>query len=352
MSLSQLSRSKLLAIILLALCATLPVAGGDLYPGKTWKHGSAAGWSREKLKAARDYSATIKTAAVMIVEHGAVVDEWGETDRKFNCHSMRKSLLSALYGIHVQAGHVRLSKTLTELGIDDNAPSLTVAEKQATIHDLLKARSGIYHPALYETPSMTAAKPPRGSHAPGTFWHYNNWDFNALGTIFEQETGTKIFEEFARRIARPLMMQDFTTADGNYFRGELSNHPAYPFRMTARDLARFGYLFLRQGVWKGRQIVPKEWVRESTTSYSETGNGEGYGYMWWIEPEGFSARGAGGHYVVVLPKQDLVVVHRVNTDVGENSVSHAEFRKLMALLLEAASSTQAILSKARIKARM
>src|SRR5258706_84318 len=193
----------------LALLLATSLWGDARYPGKTWKHHRPAGWSAEKLAAARAYAGTIKTAAVMIVQNGAVVDEWGDTARKFNCHSMRKSMLSAMYGIHVRAGRINLEKTLADLGIDDNSPSLSAEEKRATIHDLIKARSGIYHAALYETPGMTASKPPRNSHAPGTFWHYNNWDFNTLGTIFEQETKTKIFEEFNKRCADQHDMQDF-----------------------------------------------------------------------------------------------------------------------------------------------
>ena len=77
-----------------------------------------------------------------------------------------------------------MSSTLAELGIDDNEPSLTDVEKRATVRDLLTARSGVYHPALYETPGMAAMRPLRGSHLPGTHWYYNNWDFNALGTIY------------------------------------------------------------------------------------------------------------------------------------------------------------------------
>lgn len=322
----------------LALLLVSPLWGAAKYPGKTWKHQRPAGWSAEKLAAARAYSGTIKTAAVMIVQDGVVVDEWGETTRKFNCHSMRKSILSAMYGIHVRAGSIKLDKTLSDLGIDDNSP-LSTEEKRATVHDLIKARSGIYHAALYETPGMTASKPPRNSHAPGTFWHYNNWDFNALGTIFEQETKTRIFEEFKKRFADPVEMQDFLVSDGEYVRGAQSIHPAYPFRMTARDLARFGYLFLKNGKWKNRQIVPADWVAESTRSYSEAGRGIGYGYMWWTQPEGYSARGAGGHYVVVMPARDLVVVHRVNTDIRNNQVTGGEFDKLLNLILEAAPAS-------------
>jgi hypothetical protein len=104
-----------------------------------------AGWSSEKLALARAYAGQIGSAAVMIVEDGLVVDAWGDLTRNYQCHFMRKSLLSALIGIHAGEGNIDLSKTMEELGIDDTAPSLTVEEKQATVGDLIRARSGIYH---------------------------------------------------------------------------------------------------------------------------------------------------------------------------------------------------------------
>lgn len=145
-----------------------PYAQAKVFPGSEWARWptpGAAGWSAAKLKAARKYTTTTKTAAVLIVQGGQVVDEWGETKRPFKCHSMRKSILSALYGPHVAAGKIKRTSTLGELDIDDNAPSLTDAEKNATVADLLKARSGVYHPALYETKGMAARRPKRGSHA-------------------------------------------------------------------------------------------------------------------------------------------------------------------------------------------
>lgn len=322
------------------------------FPGAAWERlsdseAAAAGWSREKLGAARDYASTIHTEAVMIVVQGRVLDAWGAIDQKFNAHSIRKSLISALCGIQVEAGSLRLEATLAGLGIDDNEPTLTEVEKRATVHDLLKARSGVYHPALYETARMKAERPPRHSHEPGTFWYYNNWDFNALGTIYEQECGSCIFEDFKRLIAAPIGMEDFEAADGSYVTGADSIHRAYPFRMTARDLARFGLLYLRGGQWNGRQVVPENWVRASLTSYSNAGARGGYGYLWWIEDSGvhlpgvtlprgsYSARGAHGHYILNIPALDLVLVHRVNTDVPGREVSASEFGELTRLVLDA-----------------
>lgn len=319
-------------------------------PGGSWDRVAspeAAGWSSEKLKAAQDYSKTIKTSAVMIVLGGQVLDEWGETATRFNVHSIRKSLLTAMYGIHVADGRIDLTKTMAGLGMDDNEPSLTVVEKQATLHDVLKARSGIYHPALYETPGMKAARPQRGSHAPGTFWYYNNWDFNAAGAIFERATKNSLFREFKERIADPIGMQDYRLDDGQYVTGPDSVYAAYPFRLTARDMARFGLLFAREGRWRWRQIVPAQWVKDSVTPYSDAGASGGYGYMWWVAANGrhvpgvsipdgsYSARGAGGHYILIIPAYDLVIVHRVNTDIQGNSVSGEEFGKLVKLILDA-----------------
>jgi CubicO group peptidase (beta-lactamase class C family) len=110
------------------------------------------GWSSDGLVAAKAYADSIDTAAMIIVDDGVIVSQWGATTTKFNVHSIRKSLLSALYGIAVAKGEIHLNATLEQLGIDDNEPSLTLEEKQARVIDLLKARSGIYHSALYESP--------------------------------------------------------------------------------------------------------------------------------------------------------------------------------------------------------
>jgi CubicO group peptidase (beta-lactamase class C family) len=305
------------------------------YPGAAFETTApeAAGWSIEKLAEAKAWSRRIApTAAVMIIQHGRVVAEWGDTAVKSNLHSVGKSLLSALIGIAVEEHKIDLGTTIGELGIDDNAPSLSATEKTATVADLLKARSGVYHAALYETPGMAQLRPPRGSHPPGTFWYYNNWDFNALGTIYERATGGGIFTALQDKLARPIGMQDYQPGDGEYFRGAASEHPAYPIRMSARDLARFALLYLHDGRWKDRQIVPSAWVRESTQSYSEAFPAEftgfGYGYMWWIgfpshngaptvnvPPGTFAAWGAEGQYAFVIPAYDLVIVHRINSDV-------------------------------------
>lgn len=357
----------ILAIGLLTACQTSPKwtpydgESSGLYPGQQWHKAETPeqlGWSSEKLSEARAYSKQIGSSAVMIVDDGVVVDAWGEITRRFQCHSMRKSLLSALIGVHADEGNIDLSKTLEDLGIGRIEPSLTTEEKQATVGDLIKARSGVYIPALGESPLMRTMRPSRHSHLPGTFWYYNNWDFNALGTIFEQQTGSGIFKEFETRFARPLQMEDFDVRycrylnSADYENGPYSPHRYYLFRVSARDLARVGLLFLREGQWKNQQIVPSNWVKESTASHSKRGKDGGYGYMWWtgikrglfpnvnVAGHSYYAAGWGGHGVFVLPYRKLVVVHRVNTDErGPRPMGH-QVGRLLWLILSAARETQ------------
>jgi len=313
-----------------------------------WASPADAGWSADAVAEALAYAGTIDTAALMLTVGGRVVFAEGRVADRFNTHSIRKSLLSALIGIHEADGRIDLEATLSHLGIDDRQ-GLTDREKLATVLDLLCARSGVYHPSGYESPWMLSIKPARHGAGPGTTWCYNNWDFNALGTIFRRATGADIFADFHARIAGPLGMEDFRPdRDGTYIDLPDSLHPAYPFRMTARDLARFGQLFLDDGCHGGRRILPEGWVAASTAPVSEAGHSGAYGYMWWVArqgifypharvPEGtYAAKGAGGHVVLVMPALDAVLVHRVDTDQPGRAVSRVQFGRLLRLLLKAA----------------
>ena len=118
--------------------------------------------------------------------------------------------------------------------------------------------------------------------------------------------------------------------------------------MSARDLARFALLYLHKGNWAGRQVVPQDWVQESTHAYSRSGFGPGYGYLWWTDflggavapavtlPEGsFFALGAGGQYALVVPALDLVVVHRVDRDIRSLRPPMRDVGRLFWLILKA-----------------
>jgi len=327
---------KRTAIIIGSLCFAFLLFSAQVPEVKDKKAGleyvapEDVGWSSQKLEEAKAFAEKINSAAVMVLYDGKVFISWGNVATKYRIHSIRKPLLGALYGIYWGRGKISLDATLEELNIDDIPPSLTNEEKMATVSDLLKARSGVYHEAAAESEDMVETRPMRGSHPPGTFFYYNNWDFNALGTIFEKVTGAKIFEAFKREIAEPIGMEDFSLDDCQYsYEENKSKHPAYNFRMTARDMARFGLLYLRKGNWNGRQIIPQDWIEKSTTAYSLINEemGLGYGYMWNVVKPGagfsnilfdgkggFYHTGVGIHTLSVLPEHKIVYVYRYDTD--------------------------------------
>jgi CubicO group peptidase (beta-lactamase class C family) len=340
-------------LILFLFAAHLSFAQ-DIFPGKTWekiKNPEKFGYALEKLEEARIFAEKGKTAAVVIVVNGKILYEWGEVERDFITHSTRKSFLSALYGKYVQNGTIDPEMTMKELGIDDVTP-LSEQEKMATVRDCLKARSGVYIDAAAESQGMRNVKPARNSHAPGTYWLYNNWDFNVLHTIFEKFTGKTIFQAIMEDIAIPIQMEHFGNDDDMTFKVKESLHAAYMFKISARDMARFGHLMLRNGNWKGKQIIPADWVKETTSYCSDAFayGGDGYGYMWWVvknnnrlphfpfvdlKEGAYSARGAYGQYILIIPEYDLVIVHRVNSFERGNSVSGSQFGIIVKKILMA-----------------
>lgn len=318
------------------------------FPHETWilaEDVQSLGWDEEQLKSAEEYFRSIDSAAMFVVHNGALVADWGDTSEKYLTQSIRKSLLSSLLGIAIDDGHFGLATTLEELEIDDSSPSLTPLHKQATIEHLLHSSSGINHSALYEPRHWKGVKENLGEIQPGTEWIYNNWDFNALGTIFEQATGSSIGEEFLSKISGPLMMEDFKVDDVVYvdqdalaerISGNSSDHQAFGFRMSTRDLARFGLLYLGKGNWDGQQVVPEEWVEQSTSNVVDIDiQGYGlYGFNWWVdqgdnrsfpnaelEVDAYYADGSRGHFLIIIPDLDLVIAHQVPTKGGLDSTS-------------------------------
>jgi CubicO group peptidase (beta-lactamase class C family) len=313
-------------ILLLVAAMAAPCQAQSTWP--QYDNVTEAGYDPEMLDAIREQADEYQVGALMIVQSGHAVAAWGDVQRKFRMHSMRKSLVSALIGITVSDGTLRLSDTLRDLGIDDAVNPLRDSELDATLEDVISARSGVYLPAAYAPPGQDENRPERGAFAPGTHWFYNNWDFNVAGVIYETATEMDLYQAFDELIAHPIGMEDYHPRDGTlFFEPRNSEHPAQTFRMSTRDLARFGQLYLNHGEWNGRKVVPADWVETSTATHSDLG-GRNYGYMWWnydVDNLGsdfryadayraFLARGLGGHGIVVYPDLDLVIVIRADTD--------------------------------------
>ncbi len=299
----------------------------------------------------------------MAVVGGHVLFKYGNVDTVTYLASVRKSVLSMLIGNYVRRGTIDLNKSLTQLGMDDNG-GLTDQETQVTVKDLLTARSGVYHAASNEGDDLASA-PPRGSQKHGTYMLYSNWDFNALGGAFELLTKRDIYDALDTDLARPIGMQDFNRAihrkTGDSTR---SRYLAYHMNFSTRDMARLGYLMLRRGNWNGRQVVPADWVDESTrpfTPVSEMNPPErrrdafGYGYLWWVWDGAFATGpyegaygglGAFRQYIIVIPKLDLVVVNKTAPGQRDSTgrsiqVDPRDFFRVLDMLVRAHSARAA-----------
>lgn len=298
-----------------------------------------AGYSTAGLDSLRTFLERAGSESAMLLYDGKVFFEWGDIRQKRFIHSIRKPLLNALIGAAGARSCLALDSSLAALGIDDSPVALTAAEKQATFRQVLQSRSGVYIPAAAESEGMSAGRPARGSHPPGTFFYYNNWDFNVAGGIYERCTGTRIHDAFYEQIAKPLGMLDYRArvqdvTDGDFptddrwdgfrsYERARSQYPAYHFRLSAHDLALFGQLYLQRGAWRGRQLVPSDWIDQSTTPVSITNEryGLAYGILWDVlVPDSGVARpsffhtGVDVHMLGVYPRHKLVLVHRVNTE--------------------------------------
>jgi CubicO group peptidase (beta-lactamase class C family) len=277
--------------------------------------------------------------SLCVVRHGETVVAIGPQDMPLPISSIRKSILSALLGILIDRGDVQLSTTLAELGMDDS-PCLTDQERTATLEHLLTSSSGVYLPlpngSAYDVfRNVPADWPQRGSAVPGAKFHYSNWDFNVLGEIYQRVSGIALFTAIDSILARTLGFRDWNPLEHTRLRygydpiGATPRYPNYAMQASARDLARFGQLYLNGGIWEGTEVVPPDWVRLSTEPRIETGLPSpfrSYGYLWWtndgadaaaLPAWSYSAVGLGGQTVSVIPSHQVVIVAlRQNQDDG------------------------------------
>jgi CubicO group peptidase (beta-lactamase class C family) len=265
------------------------------------------------------------TLAVAVAHGGRLVAEAyadsAAVDTTLISWSTAKSVTHALVGILV--GHGRLRP-------EDPAPVAAWAgdERAAiTLQDLLEMRPGLafvedyvdagvsdcitmlFGPESRDMAAFAAAK--ALEHSPGTFFNYSSGTTNIVSRIVGDavgggEAGMRAF--MAEELFEPLGM---TSADPRFDGAGTFVGSSYLY-CTARDFLRFGLLYLRDGLWDGRRILPEGWVEHARTPVPVPPEEEfGYGAHWWLWPDRpgmFAAHGYEGQYILVVPDLDLVVV--------------------------------------------
>ena len=278
--------------------------------------------------------------SILIVRHGQIVFEeyrngYDET-RKHHVQSVTKSFSSVLIGIAIQQGLIEsVDQRLVDLFPDQAMANLDARKKRITLENLLTMSDGMDWHELdypYNHPQNTLGQMWVSRDAvqhvldrpmarePGEAWAYNSGTSILLGGIIEQVSGRDVLGFAREHLFDPIGIGDVVwtlTTGGHYY----TDGGLY---LTPRDMARFGYLMLQGGTRDGREIVPAEWVARSSTTYYQTPSGFGYGYQWWVLPDG-SGYAATGHYeqrIFVLPEADAVVV--VTADIPDDDPNRAD----------------------------
>lgn len=297
---------------------------------------------KNKTKSIEDYLTATNSTSLLVLHDGKLVHEdyrlgTTQTDTRISW-SMAKSFLSALFGIAVENGQIDITKTVT-----DYVPELAdSAYNQVPIVAVLNMASGVEFNEDYLDFNSDINKMGRAlglgssmdefagtlktqERKPGTNRHYVSIDTHVLGMILRNATGKSIKELFETQLWSKLSPEGkayfLTDGFGNAFvLGGLN--------LTTRDYAKFGELFRNQGVWKGEQVIPANWVSESTANNAPPPPDTkidtfGYGYQWWIPQDAnqeFFAGGIYGQFIYINPKLKTVIVktsaHREFQDDG------------------------------------
>ena len=302
-----------------------PPTQETVWPTEEWQTSSPETQGIESQELA-DYVAmlaepTFHVDSLLLVRNGYIVTEVYfhpyRHDIKHHTYSVTKSVISVLIGIAIGQGYI----VDTDQPVLDFFPNITIANVDSrksaiTVEHLLTMTSGLACDWTFGTSVDDAM---RASDdwvhfalnlpmiaEPGTEFHYCNANAHLLSAILTATTGMSALEFAYQKLFAPLGITDaaWTKCPAGVC------HGAGELQLTPRDMAKFGYLYLRRGKWGEQQIVPAEWVANSIVEHTSYMADFGYGYQWWT----LNALGAGmavgfaGQYIWYFPGLDLVAV--------------------------------------------
>lgn len=242
---------------------------------------------------------------------------WDDECRR-NIYSASKSFTSCAVGIAAREGLLSLNERLVEAFAGDLPDKIDSNLEKATVEDLLTMCLGQEKPELMgaqrplyaedDWVRMSLAFP--FSDEPGTKFLYNNVGPYLAGVLVQRRAGCDLVSYLRPRLFTPLGIKrptwecdplGYTFGAGGLF-------------LSLSELHRFGLLYLNQGEWNGKQIVPKEWVNATKTSHT----GHGYGYLFWLgEENSYRADGKYGQYSIILDDKETVITVTAWSQEGE-----------------------------------
>ncbi len=273
----------------------------------------------------------------MVIRNGYIVAEWGDTKQVDPTYSVAKSFLSALCGLAVDRGMIKSVQDPVKKYVSGGYDSPHNAK--VTWEEHLQQTSE-WEGTMWGKPSDFLGKEefgrgqrkPRELQEPGAYWEYNDVRINRMSLSL-----LEVWQKPLPRVLKDEIMDPIGASDTWQYHGYnnstviIKGQPVASVSggtrwggglwISARDEARFGYLFLRQGKWKDRQIISSNWIRAATTP---TTIGQDYGYLWWLNTAhkqwpslpatSFAALGYGSNTIWIDPEHNLVVVWRWHND--------------------------------------
>lgn len=301
---------------------------GEYWPTDGWRVADAAALNVDaaRLRAMTDFIRLkgLDIKAVVVIRDGYIVFEhYGPgqgPDTRSEVYSVTKSFASTLLGIAQRKGLLGgLDQRILDL-LPGEYQNVDAAKQAMTLQDVLTMRSGLAWTeddatitSFYTSPDPVkfildlplAAKT-------GTAFSYCSGCSHLLTSIVGKVSGMTPQQFAERELFKPLGIKDaqwLTDRQGVAVGG-------WGLQLTAREMAKLGYLFLRGGTWDGQEIVTREWVAQATARQTATDSeiNSGYGYQWWTHAQfpAYMALGRGGQTVYVHPDKDLVVAIRAD----------------------------------------
>ncbi len=260
--------------------------------------------------------------SLLIVRNGFLVYEHYPTafydeDDIHILYSSTKSITSTLIGIALQHGYLAsVNEAIVDIFADRTIANQDFRKQAVTVEHLLTmtpgfewsdnsyiemTSSGNWVQYVLDLPMIAD---------PGSEWIYNSGASHLLSAIVNETSPIDTLTFAEMNLFNPLGISEYLwLVDGQGIPNGGSE-----LYLTPRDMAKFGFLFLQNGIWAGEQILPLDWVSTASTAYTQVNIESGYGYQWWTSTalNAFEARGYAGQRIMVLPEQNLVLVFTAN----------------------------------------
>ncbi|UHG92023.1 serine hydrolase domain-containing protein [Spirosoma oryzicola] len=300
-------------------------------PGDVWAKGSSAllrttpeaqGMSSASLLAFANAveSQKLNLHSMMVLRHGNVVAEgwWAPyaPQLKHTLYSLSKSFTSTAVGMAVAEKRLTVEDKVTKFFPDDLPATVSDNLAAMRVKDLLTMSTGHdKEPAVRSEKNWAKAFLAQPvEHQPGTFFLYNSIATYMLSAIVQKLTGQTVLAYLKPRLFDPLGIEG---ADWEV-NPQGINTGGWGLRVKTEDIAKFGQLYLQKGVWKGKQLLPANWIDDATKFEIQSKGGsrkkeendwlQGYGYQFWrCRHDAYRGDGAFGQYCIVMPKEDIVV---------------------------------------------